>query len=172
MKSDEDGRRREDEHGKELEVSTSETKEKGGAVTVRCSFCLTLNRIDVGRVVEAERPRCGECERPILLDRPVKVSEEDFERTVKGAEVPVLVDFYADWCGPCKMVAPLVDEIAGEKKGRMLVAKVDTDEAPALSEELGIQGVPTLILFEDGEEVERSAGYEPEKVKRMADRAA
>ncbi len=151
-------------------MSTSETERRGGAVTVRCSFCLTLNRVDVARA--GERPRCGECERPILLDRPVKVSEEDFQRTVREAEVPVLVDFFAEWCGPCKMVAPLVDEIAGEKQGRMLVAKVDTDEAPTLAEKLGIRGVPTLILFEDGEEVERSAGYEPEKVRRMADRAA
>jgi thioredoxin len=108
----------------------------------------------------------------MLLDRPVSVSEEDFERTVREAEVPVLVDFYADWCGPCKMVAPLVDEIAGEKTGRMLVVKVDTDEAPGLSESLGIRGVPTLILFEHGEEVERSTGYEPDKIRRMVDEAA
>lgn len=149
---------------------TTGEPEEGSAVTVRCSFCLTLNRVTVSR--EKDRPRCGECGRPILLDRPVKVSEEDFQRTVREAGVPVLVDFYADWCGPCKMVAPLVDEIAGEKRGRMLVAKVDTDQAQALSEELGIRGVPTLILFEDGEEVARSTGYEPEKVRRMADRAA
>jgi len=141
-----------------------------GRVTLRCSFCLTLNRVDVGRA--GERPRCGECERPILLDRPVKVAEEDFQKTVRGAEVPVLVDFYADWCGPCKMVAPLVDEIAGEKQGRMLVAKVDTDRAQELAGELGIRGVPTLILFQGGEEVERSTGYEPEKVRRMVDRVA
>ena len=79
-------------------------------VTVRCSFCLTLNPVDLGRA--ADRPKCGDCGRPILLDRPTKVSDEDFERTVLGAEAPVLVDFYADWCGPCKMVAPLLDEIA------------------------------------------------------------
>jgi len=148
----------------------SQTTEPGRRVTIRCSFCLTLNRLDLSRV--DQRPRCADCERPILLDRPVKVSEEDFDRTVRGAEVPVLVDFYADWCGPCKMVAPLVDEIAKEKRGRLLVAKVDSDQAPALREELGIRGVPTLMLFQDGEEVARSVGYEPDKVRGMADRAA
>lgn len=145
-------------------------QERTVGTTVRCSFCRQLNRVDVSKA--ASRPRCGKCERPILLDRPLEVSEEDFDRTVREADVPVLVDFYADWCGPCKIVAPLVDEIAGEKTGRMLVAKVDTDEAPELSESLGIRGVPTLILFANGEEVERSTGYEPEKVRRMVDEAA
>lgn len=155
---------------KEDDVSSTPRERAAGGTTVRCSFCRTLNRVDVSRA--ESRPACGDCGRPILLDRPIQVSEEDFDRTVRGADVPVLVDFYADWCGPCKMVAPLVDEIAGEKTGRILVAKVDTDEAPELSSRLGIRGVPTLILFENGEEVERSAGYEPEKVRRMADEAA
>lgn len=151
-------------------MSSTPRERTEGGVTVRCSFCRTLNRVDVSRA--ASRPACGDCGRPILLDRPIQVSEEDFDRTVRGADVPVLVDFYADWCGPCKMVAPLVDEIAGEKTGRMLVAKVDTDEAPELSSRLGIRGVPTLILFDNGEEVERSSGYEPDKVRRMVDEAA
>ncbi len=148
----------------------TETTERGSGVTIRCPFCLTLNRVELTRA--EQRPRCGDCEKPILLDRPVKVGQEDFGRTVREAEVPVLVDFYADWCGPCKMVAPLVDEIASEKRGRLLVAKVDTDRAPELAQELGIRGVPTLILFRDGEEMERSVGFEPGKVRRMADEAA
>lgn len=151
-------------------MSSTPGERTAGGATVRCSFCRTLNHVDVAGA--ESRPTCGDCGRPILLDRPIEVSEEDFDRTVRGADVPVLVDFYADWCGPCKIVAPLVDEIAGEKAGRMLVAKVDTDEAPELSSRLGIRGVPTLILFEDGEEVERSTGYEPDKVRRMADEAA
>lgn len=107
----------------------------------------------------------------MLLDRPVTVSQDDFDATVLGASVPVLVDFYADWCGPCKMVAPLMDEIAQAQSGKMLVAKVDTDKAPLVAERYGIRSIPTVILFQNGEEMERSAGFEPERVKDFAEKA-
>jgi len=138
-------------------------------VTVRCGFCLTLNRVDLARA--AQRPQCGECGRPILLDRPVRCAEEDFEATVVGSAAPVLVDFYADWCGPCKMVAPLVDEIAQAHVGRLLVVKVDTDRAQALSQKLGIRGIPTLIVYKGGSELGRSVGFEPDRVRALAEEA-
>lgn len=141
------------------------TPETRSIVTVRCPFCTTLNRIDLARA--ADRPKCGKCEKPMLLDRPVTVEQDDFAATVLGAAVPVLVDFYADWCAPCKMVAPLVDDLAREHAGRVLVAKVDTDRAPDLSTLHKIRGVPTLILFRDGAEVARSVGFEPEKLRTM-----
>lgn len=128
---------------------------------------MALNEIDLTKA--ADRPECGECQKPMLLDRPVKVTMEDFDRTVLGSEAPVLVDFYADWCAPCRMVAPLVDEIAQAHVGEMLVAKIDTDRAQELSQSLGIRGIPTLILFDGGEEVERSVGFEPEKVRSMVE---
>jgi thioredoxin len=105
----------------------------------------------------------------MLLDRPVKVSEEDFDRTVLASAAPVLVDFYADWCAPCKMVAPLLDEIAHQKVGHMLVVKVDTDRAPDVAMRYGIRSIPTLIVFKDGQEVERSLGFEPERVRGLVD---
>lgn len=138
-------------------------------VTVRCPFCLTLNAVDLKRA--SERPACGDCGKPMLLDRPVKVTAEDFDRTVLGSTALVLVDFYADWCGPCKMVAPLVDELAGAHTGEMLVVKVDTDRAQDIVQRLGIRGVPTLILFKGGEEMARSVGFEPEKVRDMVEQA-
>ena len=137
--------------------------------TLRCQFCLTLNRIDVGRA--GQKPTCGECGKPFVLDRPLKVSDEDFDRTVRDADVPVLVDFYADWCGPCKMLAPYLDDIAGKNAGRILVVKVDTDAAARVASEFGIRSVPTVILFESGTEIERSLGIEPEKLKRMVEEA-
>ena len=137
-------------------------------VTIRCAFCLKLNRVDLARA--ASRPACGECGKPMLLDRPLKVSEEDFDRTVLGADAPVLVDFYADWCAPCRMVAPFVDELARGYVGRLLVAKIDTDRAPDVSMRYGIRSIPTLIVFSGGEEVERSVGFEPERVKGLVDR--
>ncbi len=138
-------------------------------VALRCGFCLTMNRVDLARA--AHRPKCGGCGRPILLDRPVKVSEADFEATVLGASAPVLVDFYADWCGPCKMVAPLVDEIAHAHAGRLLVAKVDTDRAPGVTRRVGIRGIPTLVVFKHGAEVARSVGFEPDRVRALAQEA-
>jgi thioredoxin 2 len=153
-----------------VEATPVQTREDTGAVTVRCGFCLTLNKIDLGRA--ADRPACGKCARPMLLDRPVKVTEEDFDRTVLDAGTPVLVDFYADWCGPCKIVAPLVDELAREHVGRLLVAKVDTDHAPGVAGRYRIRGIPTLIVFDHGAEVGRSVGFEPDKVRDLARRAA
>ena len=137
-------------------------------VTLRCGFCLKLNRVDLARA--ADRPACGECEKPMLLDRPIKVTEEDFDKTVLGAGAPVLIDFYADWCAPCRMVAPFVDEIASQNVGRLLVGKVDTDKAQKVAARYGIRSIPTLIVFEDGEEVERSIGFEPEKVRALVER--
>ena len=109
-------------------------------ITLRCGFCLTVNRVDLARA--ADRPVCGDCGKPMLLDRPVKVAQEDFERTVLQADVPVLVDFYADWCAPCKMVAPLVDDIAHQHIGKMLVAKVDTDRAQDVAAKYGFAAFP------------------------------
>jgi thioredoxin 2 len=134
-------------------------------VTLRCAFCDKLNRVDLARA--ADRPACGECARPILLDRPVKVADDDFATTVEGAGVPVLVDFYADWCAPCRMVAPFVDEIARQHLGKLLVVKVDTDRAPNVSMRFGIRSIPTLIVFRDGQEVDRSVGFEPERLKAI-----
>jgi thioredoxin 2 len=138
-------------------------------VTLRCPFCDTLNRLEVEKA--GQRPKCGECAKPMLLDRPVKVREEDFDTSVLKASAPVLVDFYADWCGPCKMLAPMMDEIAGKNVGRLVVAKVDTDRAQKVAMEYGIRGVPTVILFKDGQEVERSVGIEPERLRAMVEAA-
>lgn len=101
----------------------------------------------------------------MLLDRPVKVAQDDFGTTVLEADVPVLVDFFADWCAPCKMVAPLMDEIAHQQTGRVLVVKVDTDASPEIALRYEIRSIPTIIMFQGGEEVGRSLGLEPERVR-------
>lgn len=146
-------------------MDTSETTPTTRA-TLRCAFCLSMNRVDVGRA--ADRPKCGKCGRPMLLDRPIKVENDDFDATVLGAEVPVLVDFYADWCAPCRMVAPVLDQIAHDAVGRLLVAKVDTDRAPDVGARYQIRSIPTLILFRDGAEVERIVGVDVAALQRIA----
>ncbi|MBT8335473.1 MAG: thioredoxin [Gemmatimonadetes bacterium] len=134
--------------------------------TIRCAFCLSLNRVDMARA--RDRPKCGSCGRPMLLDRPVRIEADDFDATVLGADVPVLVDFYADWCAPCRMVTPVLDEIALESVGELLVAKVDTDRAQEIAERYGIRSIPTLILFEGGAESERVVGVDADGLWRMA----
>jgi thioredoxin 2 len=128
-------------------------------LTVRCQFCETWNRIDASRA--ADRPKCGKCAKPILLDRPLALTDETFDRTIAEAEVPVLVDFYADWCGPCKMMAPFVDELAREWIGRALVAKLDTDRNPRTASAFSIRGIPTSIVFRGGKETARQSGAMP-----------
>jgi thioredoxin 2 len=139
--------------------------------TVSCPFCQTLNRVDLGRV--QDRPKCGQCGKPILLDRPVRVGDQDLERVVRDSEVPVLVDFYADWCGPCKMMAPLLDDLARERAGEVLVGKLDTDRNPAMAVRFGIRGIPTLIAFHGGREVAREVGAVPKPgLEALLQRAA
>jgi thioredoxin 2 len=127
--------------------------------SVACPFCATLNRVDLARL--AARPKCGACGRPILLDRPLVVTDATFARVIADAEVPLLVDFYADWCGPCKIIAPILDEIARARAGALLVLKLDTDRNPATATRFGVQGIPTLIAFTHGREVSRRTGAVP-----------
>jgi thioredoxin 2 len=124
--------------------------------TVACPFCGTLNRVDLARL--ADGPKCGECKRPILLDRPIAVSDASFERVIADTDVPVVVDGYADWCGPCKIMAPILDDFARDRAGEVLVTKLDTDRNAATAERLGVRAIPTLIVFRGGREVGRRAG--------------
>jgi thioredoxin 2 len=138
-----------------VEATSSDTQH----VTVRCQFCQTWNRIAADRA--GDRPKCGKCSTPILLDRPLSLSDETFDRTVAESTVPVLVDFYADWCGPCKMMAPFVDQLAAEQIGRALIAKLDTDRNPRTAGGFNIRGIPTTIVFRNGKESGRQTGAVP-----------
>ncbi len=126
------------------------------SATVPCPFCGTLNRIKLARL--STGPKCGSCARPLHLDRPTPVTEANFDAVVSGTSAPVLVDFYADWCGPCKIIAPIVDELAQAHAGKIVVLKVDSDRSPHLSERFGIRGIPTLLAFRNGKESGRHVG--------------
>lgn len=136
-------------------MTTNDTRK----AVVACPFCSTLNRVDLARL--ADRPKCAQCGKPILLDRPLPISDATFERVTTDTSVPVLVDFYADWCGPCKIMAPVLDDVARRRAGEVLVTKLDTDKNPATGLRFGIRGIPTLILFRQGKEVGRRVGAVP-----------
>lgn len=129
--------------------------------TVPCPFCDQLNRVNLEKLDAG--PRCGSCQRPLLLDRPVKVTGENLDKVLTGTDAPVLVDFYADWCGPCKMIAPIVDLLAHDRAGKALFLKLDTDRSPGITERFGIRGIPTLIAFRNGKETGRQVGLAQRK---------
>jgi thioredoxin len=112
--------------------------------------------VDLARL--AAGPKCANCGRPLRLDRPLKVTDRDFDRLVNGSSVPVLVDFHADWCGPCHAMAPILDDLAQRRAGELLVLKLDTEANPATATRFGIRGIPTVIAFAGGKERGRQVG--------------
>jgi thioredoxin 2 len=140
-------------------------------LTIRCGTCGKWNRIDARRA--SDGPKCGSCGAPLPLDRPLQLDDDTFDRVVNGTDLPILVDFYADWCGPCKMMAPAVEELARSSVGRALVAKVDTEQAQRTASRFQIRGIPTSIVFVGGREVRRQTGAVPLGVlKDMLEQAA
>lgn len=128
-------------------------------VTVPCASCGKMNRVDMARL--SAGPKCGACASGIQLGHPLPLTDSTFQTVVEGSSVPILVDFYADWCGPCKMMAPILDQLARERVGSVLVAKLDTERNPAISAQFGIRSIPTLIMFRGGREVGRELGAVP-----------
>ncbi len=96
------------------------------------------------------------------MAKPIAVTDSEFAQKVLQADTPVVVDFWAPWCGPCRAIAPILERLAGEYEGRLTIAKVNTDQEVENASHLGIQGIPTLIIFKDGKEVERLVGSRPE----------
>ncbi len=106
------------------------------------------------------------------MSKPVAVDDTNFDRIVLQAEIPVLVDFWAAWCAPCRMVAPLVEELAGEYDGRISFVKLDVDQNPKMASKYGIMSIPTLLIFKKGEPVSHIVGFRPKaELKRSLDAA-
>jgi thioredoxin 2 len=124
--------------------------------TITCSSCGARNRVPV---TTSGKPRCAKCQTdlPWLAD----VTAADFDPAIRKSSLPVLVDLWAPWCGPCKMVAPALAELSKERAGSLRVIKLNVDHAPEVSARLGVQGIPTMLLFHNGSEVGRQVGALP-----------
>jgi len=125
-------------------------------VQLACPSCLTANRVPADRV--GDGPKCGRCGELLLAAAPLELDEARFDTYVARNGLPVLADFWAPWCGPCRAMAPHFARAAEQLKGRVQLVKVNTEAAPGLASRLGIRAIPTLVLFRDGAEVKRVSG--------------
>ncbi len=121
-----------------------------------CPYCLTTNRVPEARLLEA--PTCGHCKKELLGASPVALDDAGFDKVIAKTELPIVVDFWAEWCGPCHAMAPRFAQAAARLQGRALFAKVDSDASPRTSARFAVRSIPTLLLMRGGREVKRQAG--------------
>ena len=126
---------------------------------IRCPQCGAHNRVPAERAGEA--PSCGKCHQPLLAGQPLELADENFDAVVEASPVPVLVDFWAPWCGPCRAMAPAFAQASAQLGERALLVKVNSDDNPELSARFGIRSIPTLIRLDRGHEVRRQSGAVP-----------
>jgi thioredoxin 2 len=132
------------------------------AQIIVCPSCGAKNRVDPDRLERGLAPVCGRCKRPLVAEsRSVVVTDATFASEVERSPLPVLVDMWAPWCGPCRMIAPTIEQLASEMAGRVKVAKLNVDENPQTAERLNISGIPALLIFKNGREVDRIVGVAP-----------
>ena len=123
---------------------------------VVCPICLATNRLPASRL--GQKPKCGQCHQALFNAHPLELTVASFDKHVNRNDIPLLVDFWADWCGPCKMMAPAFMQAAQHLEPSFRLAKVNTEAQPQLSAEYNIRSIPTLILFKNGKELARQAG--------------
>jgi thioredoxin len=128
---------------------------------IRCEKCGQINRLPEVKFASGAIPTCGKCKQSLSLQpKPAALTDQNFKQFI-SAPVPTLVDFWAPWCGPCHALAPTIEKIAQEFAGQILVGKLNTDENTATASGFQISGIPTVILFRDGREVDRLVGVQP-----------
>jgi thioredoxin 2 len=129
---------------------------------IRCPSCGATNRVPAEKIARGLQPLCGRCKTALSLEsKPVTVTDATFAADIEHSPLPVLLDMWAPWCGPCRMIAPVIEELATEMAGRVRVAKLNVDENPATAARFGVQSIPTLLVLKEGREVDRIVGVQP-----------
>jgi thioredoxin 2 len=144
-------------------------------VLIRCPSCGATNRVPREKLARGLHPVCGRCKSPLTLEAaPVTVTDATFAAEVERAPLPVLVDAWAPWCHPCRMIAPAIDELAAELAGQVRFAKLNVDENPRTAQRFELRSIPTLLVFKGGREVDRIVGAQPkaEIARRLQDAIA
>ena len=121
-----------------------------------CPHCDTVNRIPAARL--GDRPVCGKCKQTLFTGHPLVLNDANFNQQLSRSDIPVVVDFWAPWCGPCKMMAPAYEQAAGQLEPRVRLAKLNTEEAQQTAGRFAIRSIPTIVLFDHGREVARQSG--------------
>ena len=129
---------------------------------ISCAACGTANRVPRAKLAQGLRPRCGRCHAPLLDDgHPVTVTDASFAAIVAASPIPVLLDMWAPWCGPCRAVGPIVEQLAVELAGRIRVGKVNVDDNRQIAARFAVRSIPTLLILRGGQEIDRIVGAVP-----------
>ena len=144
------------------------------ALLVPCPACGAVNRVPRAKLEQGRTPRCGRCRGPLPTSvTPVTVTDATFAAEVERSPLPVVLDMWAAWCAPCRMIAPIVDELAAEMAGRVRFGKLNIDENPATAARFNVRSIPTLLVFEGGREIDRIVGVQPRvEIARRLERVA
>ncbi|HEX4231088.1 MAG TPA: thioredoxin [Bryobacteraceae bacterium] len=139
-------------------------------LSIRCTNCGAINRVPREKLERGLEPICGRCKTPLSVDtKPDVITDANFSQQVEHSPLPILLDMWAPWCSPCRMIAPVVEQLAAEMAGRLRVGKLNVDENPVTAERFDVRGIPALLIFKAGREIDRIVGVQPkaEIVRRV-----